>query len=866
MPENAPPPDEGQKDSRLFGKSKWRGKLFSSEGRFGRGADSQNANEDDIAQFLKPNASSPEPRPRQMLQSPRLDTAKVSSLPSASPMSGSSAVEDTYRGPKPRMNKGLHVKFAVTKPVVIGEGGDTAQLPSRDVLHSLVTPDTGIPFRPAPLQRRPTGFDESMAPVMPNGHAYDVNVASTNQYDFPSASSIARKPLIQPQIHIGGDALNKSSVDEDFSPVSPESSYSDVEDGGSNQTKDSRRVFPNAFRGSPSPERGTGKSLAPISSRDPPPDYGSDPSIAYAPLDTRSISPNPPKVCDDKEREIMVHNVDVRAGTETKPLSLRGVAKNLGHDALDEFDDRVRKTYDVFRLDVSTHRDIMEVSFSQWIRTSAWWFLKGRAEIENAVRGGQQRLQGLDPTHDVDMIKGLMQAFANLAKAWWIIRDITPNHPDVMPFGKVSMSSKVAIIQSFGDQDLAALVEIHVGLVANMRALTMSMKRNKTLPPQSFEIQGFLFHVLIEYPLLPSKVAHLASNLVQASSNDSSFFPLLLGDTKRHFSFGRMFVQSCLRSRRNHPDDLLCMPCIISILRERTHWDLRATITSQDGQINFIIQTDQSQVTNMTWKDVHWDVPAHTMWLTLSEDLDLHVQFSEKDFKTLWGICDYNQKTWKDFGGHKDEKIVFDCSPREFERLERGTEPDAFPSGSVSDCEIRVFERRFTRDEGTGQRAIYHSIRLMVLTPPSIKSLGSTSFSLAAGVPTLVALYRHEKGPALTIKIPIHGKVLLGFHNMEKLEMFRSSINGTLMRQDEYSPAPLPLRGLNVTTSVVNHDQSNQHARSISDLRWRQLRIINRGPPGYGNDSLSTVRSENLRIVSDCDLGSFVDHVNLGRL
>lgn len=453
----------------------------------------------------------------------------------------------------------------------------------------------------------------------------------------------------------------------------------------------------------------------------------------------------------------------------------------------------------------------------------------------------------------------VLQAYVNLAKAWWVLKDVTPNLPEIKRLGKASMNSTVAVLRNFGDQHLAELVEVHLSILASFRVLTT---RNGILPPDDLQMQGLESKIFLKTPTLPPDIAALVINNIVTSPTKGRnhvadpFFPMLVGDTKRHFTFSEMFVDVFWDSLDDAKSGI---QCVVSVLRERTDWAVKIIIASQDGHVNLVIQSGEHG--GLHWHDVQWRLPLHTMQLGLAEGIYLQVKFSEKDFKTIWGICDYTQRVRKEYSARSDEEIVHECELPIFQCIDS----PSFPAEPMKDCRVRLFERKVFGIEGNSQHRVHDGYRLVVITPPSTKTMSKVNHQLGRDSPILFGTHRSKGGNTLIVRVPSSLKVFLAFHEESHASLFRSKLAGTLITKDDHCSASLKLHGFAISSISADQDLVYENAtRCVSDLRFHKLLVVNRGPPSYRHDSQSTVRSGSPRILADCDSGTFVDRISSG--
>lgn len=918
MTETASVSGEVLNDHKPSVKHKWRGKLFSSEGKPKKNAETEKS--DHVSDFLRPAAA----KTSQDLPAPRIDTSAARRWPSAAEVIQATTSTPNDRSRKTPRRKGLHVSFSNSPPVFIGEGGDDADLPTIALSKSREAPRAdGLPhagnlleeaatsYKPLDREKRanPDGNGILKTPPLQRIQAelnnqsketnFDVNERDCPQDDPDSSlTPSASNRLSRAQSESLRDRLRFLKTDEqvrseEYSQVAangattyPErnSSISTEKAATSDSTTqlklpvfDQSLSLENSLTPAPSPRppllsnkisnENDLKPAAPIPSPKPPP---LSKSLSYSnrlmkpiPADyAQSSQDTEPSVAPSKSEEIP------KPASEIRPFSIRDVAKNLGDDALEDFSSRVQRFSDIFQIGASIMSPVMEISFAQWIRTSAYWFLKGRGELENAVRTEARDAQGTTPEKDSNVSFGLRQAYLDLAKAWWILGRITCNHPELKWFGNASLSSLVAIVKSFGDLKLAELIEVHLAITANMRALTMSMKRNNRLPPISFEIQGLETRMFVEGPSFPPHVAGVLSERSQMFTagdprSTEAFFPIPVGDTKRHFTYSSVLVDLLYVSQGEKCEEIR-LPCVLSVLRERSDRDLKAIIASQSGKINLLIQSDRKA--GLTWNDVSWKAKTNSIRIKLSDSVDIYVQFLEKDFKSLLGIHDYTRKVQEGLRGRDGEQEVFKDTLKIFQNVDQQS-AKTFPLEPIKGCYLSLFERKRTLSSGAGERKTHAGHRLMVVTPPSIKALSSINLDLDKKIPILFSYLRGEEAaPALLLKISkpsLESYMVVTFREAANRGMFHSLIDGTSISLNELCSQPLPLDSFTISETSVEGLPSFPGQNFVNAIRWQQVRVIQRGPssPAYNPHG---ALPEDLRIWVESETGSFVDRLHFG--
>lgn len=873
MSEAASPPEGISRRSRFSGKGKWKEKLLSSEG-WRKNAEEHESNETEVKQFLQ-NAASAGPRAKDKpsvaannvfreasatvadafverhvgLQGkpwppPKLDTTTVQTHPIALPESDLSPIKDVYQRPKPRMNKGLFVRFATTPPVLIGEGGDEAQLPPRDLAISISHQDTDHGVKPAFLKRSSTGLGIPDHPEItaPGRNRQDDELLGPKPSEWEIETDQVR------EIH----GVLMARLQETNTSTSNDLPVSTL-----NLIPDQRARSGLHEVDHPDPGIGANNSLTPLPSPMPPVRDQSRPAQSYE-FPAVDILENNPSTTPKAPISIQQRDVqDSQTSREKKTFSIRNVAKSLGDDALHDFDMRMRSVYDIFRSSASTQE--ASITFCAWTLSAAWWFIKGRMELENAVRNRSKNLPKADMLQASQPARSLVQAYIDLAKAWWIVKEIIPVHPEMMKYGNASISSMTAIVESFGDRRLAQLVQSNVEIIANLRALTMSMKRNNTLPPGSCDTKGSDLRILLDHPRLSASIVQLVCNDCQGSPIHAEGFPIPVGDTTRHFVLSRMFGRLCPASRHGGSDETR-LTCLISMMQSKMTGKLEIFIASQDGQVNFAIRTEKETASDYIWDKVQRVLPLHAILLPASQKIDLKITFQETDFWTFCAICDQSSGVYKDFGKREDENLVFECTLGHFERLEMPNEPGGFPQGSIEDCKSRLYARKKVVAAGNGRRVIHQGYRLVILTPPTLKHIRILSAAFNGDQAVLFNYWLQEAGLTLTLRRPESPSLLLAFRNQEDLHSFCTMMSSRFTTKDDILYPPLSMRGFYIAGCSAEGDVPAERKETLCRLQWRQLQLVQRGRtiPGILSDTSPS------RIIIDCGSGSFVDYMALG--
>lgn len=807
-----------------------------------------------------------------------LDSSEVRSL--SSDRSRSPARRKLPRKPN------LHVDFAATPPVIIGEGGDEAALPVTELLPSLTLsveapaeasrnavfelPTTASEisavqqqavqheyFRPKSLLRRSTGLrDHDLNDQGSNSADWQQNDSDTSPVSGPErAGEILKEDRYVPR-------SNSTESHHSANTRSPESNTRASIDrnvrGVSKQTAtyeplrltflDPATSFTNSLTPLPSPQpprsRSISPNLRPSVAAPSPSDYSNPIPVGGRPHDVKTQQPPGP--------------TRPKVTVENRGLSLRNVAKGFSDDALLDFATRVQPYCNVFLLGLSARA---EPTLQQWITAASWWFLQGRSELETSVRSGpgNEISQAGVPRH-------LRQAYVDLAKSWWIASEITPaRHPEVKGLEARGPVPFAAIMQSFVDAKVAELIQMHLSILSNLRALTMSMKRNSRLPPHGLELQGLDTRIFVEYPLLSPSAARLLSieNLGKIASgthaDTASFFPIPITDTERHFNFGRMFVDVILD--HDKAERRISMPCLLSVLRDRRERNITVVAASQDGQIHLVIQPEGGVA--LSWRDAQWKTSDRCLDIHLPADFGVRIRFTDKDFRTVWGIHDYIRVVQKQSQNAKHESLVFERVLRSFQHFEKSKDVTRFPLEPIQDCKLRLFERFQVVVTGVGERKIHDGYRLLVVTPRKVKTLSSVSHNLGRQNPVVFSYLRDERGaPAILLRMTKSSNdpsMVMSFSQDTDRELLYAILNGTNLSGNESSSNMLSLTSYDILTNLDSGNPLSNQVGLLGNFAWNRLQVL--GQPGQHPEP----GEPSLRICAECDMGSIADRINLGR-
>lgn len=573
----------------------------------------------------------------------------------------------------------------------------------------------------------------------------------------------------------------------------------------------------------------------------------------------RSMLRDNANVADHGSRPQSRDNRTTASSPQPPKMSLRSAANAVSDSAFAEFVAHVERFYPLFGLAANNFKPVTEIPLTDWIRTSVWWFLRGRSRLETAVRARKHNLA-----------EAARQAVIDLGKVLWISQEIIPQLAEVVRYGEGGMDALIALANSAGDQSLADTLGLHQGMMSHLRALTMSMKRNNILtgaPDDDMLDHGLDTTVWVKYPHFTPDVAAILSGATKsividnsAKVNIADMMPL--GDTGRFFSYGSMFVKAYVSSA-DDDSQRYSIPCVLSIIRDRGDWYVLAAISSQNQLVNIVIQPDRKK--GPTWDDVEWHVKSFSMQVRLPRGFELDVVFEEGDFKMIWNIVKYTRKIEESLLPEPGERVLFENTLKVFQYMDPGT-PKAFPAEPMQRCRIRLFEKLVTVTSGMGKRDAHRGFRLSVVTSPKVKTLSNVRHALGEGAPIVYGYLRGEDGsPALLLNVTEEGRtrsMLMTFHEIPERTTLHSLLLGMVPSEKEFKISDIPVRSFAIEQPADMF--SGQPAVAHLQFPAGTASIVDQEPGfvdhGYG----PTILSEHLRAFVSTEWGSVTDRVNLG--
>lgn len=546
----------------------------------------------------------------------------------------------------------------------------------------------------------------------------------------------------------------------------------------------------------------------------------------------------------------------------------RSDTKLQAEGAFTDFGERVEHMRGVFQLMAQLNGQIYDHAPTVWLRLASWWFLKGRAAMEIAIRS---RPKTAEPQPE-----RLIQAHVDLAKTWWILTEVFSKHPNLPKYGDQQMASQALAAKNAGDELSAEAYETHDAILSSLKMLLGSMKRHQSMPPTQALIQGQQQDIWLTYPKFAPDVASVLSTAsakltmadgAQPRISPKKFIPV--SDSQEHFCYFRMFAQASM-STEDLNTDREPFPVIISVLRPRENFNLKLAISSQTELVNIMVGPSADM--GATWKDVAWKSKSNGVTLQLRHGFVLNLELADTDFRSLWSIVDHTNRVENSLRERSDERTA--CMMRLREGIYKDpTNPGVFPAEPVRGSKIHLYEKFDLSSEGTGKRKLHRGYRVVMVTHPRNRTVGFVTHEAGTKQEPLNFAYTTEPDQAPSMVLRFREEMA---DKRSKLCTMRMVFNDSKERnhlfglftslnigEAEKEFARVPLKSYNIESADPAEGFSQSGSNVLKNLQWVEAKAMNQDPDVFGLESAPTVMSESLRILVRHSAGVFSDRMNL---
>ncbi|CAI4216579.1 unnamed protein product [Parascedosporium putredinis] len=481
------------------------------------------------------------------------------------------------------------------------------------------------------------------------------------------------------------------------------------------------------------------------------------------------------------------------SASRSQSLRMHDVVQAASDDALNIFVDRVRHLFELFRLHAEAVRPILSSSQMQ-------------LEMDR------------------------QQAYANLAKGYWIFEVATPE-----------------LLESRGLQLGMEEEEARQGLLSSLRKLAVSMKRNNLLPPE----EAFL-------PRQSTSPSGLRMTMTQrVGPNMTILESLPLGDVGEYFNYSRIAVDVYLMEQ-GMESQRVTLPCLLSTVRPQSQSSLSFLLSSQSGQVQLRIQGNKNL--GPTWEDVRWVPEANVLDVRLPRGFKLDIHCSRQDFSMLWSMYDFGRKVQSTLYPRSDELVTFRSTLPAFEYLDADPQSRAFPKDAQTNCEVALFEKIYKESVAGGTRSLHRGCRLAVVTGPKTRTLSGVNHAYIPSQPVQFTFLRGSSGlPALHLRFDNgrqKGHMVLSFRDEKERLEFHLLFTGARVANDELVVCKVPLAGFKITQRLGD----TESLAGLDTFPWAAVKLINDENEG---DEPRTVLSDRLRLWMDFNIGTVTDRMNM---
>ncbi|ERT02183.1 uncharacterized protein SPSK_04851 [Sporothrix schenckii 1099-18] len=550
-------------------------------------------------------------------------------------------------------------------------------------------------------------------------------------------------------------------------------------------------------------------------------------------------------------------------GSTTSPrppmADLHDVVQAAGDDAINTFIARSRHLFELFRLQSETIHPLSSSSAEDLARAALWWFIIGRMGLENAFRERSAQGPGADSPVSPANEAAMQQAFADLAKSYWLAGEILLDVPS--PAG--------------GEPE-----QVRTTLLYNLRKLAVSMKRNNILPPEDAFLPAIIDKTIwATYPPVSSDIiALLQGNWTSSLAASPVSGPrmamlesLPIADTADDFIFSRMWADVYLmekdRESSPHPSSKFHFPCMLSVARPQSSAMLEIVVSSQNENVQLRVQGRKNPGPN--WEDVRWRSDLYSLEVRLPRGFILAIQLSKQDYGLLWSMYDFGSKIHSQLYPRSGENPIFRSTLKAFQYFESAAPTGSFPKEAVPDCDVALFSKTLQENAATGRRYYHRGFRVAVVSGTRTRTLYGVSHSYLPDVPVQFSFLRGDQGdPALLLRFENNrtkGSMVLTFGHTDERAEFHSLLTGTALQPDEQVTADVPFSSLDMRVASKGGAgagaSSNKALAAFKQLAFKRLRVIN-VDDGLDGTKPPTVLAEHLRMVFEFGDCTVVDRIN----
>ncbi len=528
---------------------------------------------------------------------------------------------------------------------------------------------------------------------------------------------------------------------------------------------------------------------------------------------------------------------------------------------LEDFSDRVRHLYKLFHLSAEAVCPLTTTSVPHLLKAACWWFLKGRSSLDVAVNDRSSTAEGHRTSYFLRQ-----QGHIDLAKSLWLVKEVTLQRLQLIDNHERDSRALIASADTFGDRQRDHALQRCGLLLSNIEKLTVSMKRNNCFPPSKEDAllpQGLDTSIWIQYPLSSVETNFLLPSLGPESAMSMEFEEdLPLGDTLKSFNYTRLFVDF-IPSVDGNPS-VPRYPCILFVQRRSEEQSLYLRISSQNHMIDFSLQLSKTR--SPSWDDVQWDAKTTSLLIRLPNDVRGRIECSSRDYMLLQTAYDQNTKILANMRPRAGERITLDITTKELQYVDRVANRHRFPSGAISDCQIRIFEKIPKEPPETEASTSQTDLRLAIITTTEHRNLSGVSYDMSDNELIQYDFVRSDSGfPALLLRFGVqeyNTRMIVVFKDDEQ----RSALHQCVIRGSYkgIEKMVVPLKDLLI--SPISPSWTPESTTSLQEFHWTILRVTEKEIEGGRSVVEERATSDiHLRIIAEAINGSLACRLDFAR-
>lgn len=508
---------------------------------------------------------------------------------------------------------------------------------------------------------------------------------------------------------------------------------------------------------------------------------------------------------------------------------------------------------DIFLPFVDTIKPWREICICQWLRAALWWALKGKMKL------GTYDEPCLGERNDAILVPSTVasQAVLDIAKAWWICHQIIHRQSNrlVQEDSLLEGISDIALLEQFNlvllflrgmDERLLALSSSEAGFTDS--AFPMDIDKSIWVAYFPNEVNG---------PDWPMKY-HLKS-----LPRYDTLPPYAFGDTNSIFYYAAEFVSATFTSPEA-ASSAYSLPCVLSIVRKKSDWQFIGLISSQTNLVHVEIQSDRRK--GPTWQDVGWDVDRLLMLVKSADGNDLQIQFTRDTFMNIWKVTSNIIKINDSLTVHSHETVLFERSSK-FCHYINHSKPSNFPSSPVAECIVHILARKHWVTEGLLRHKVHDGLRLLIVTPPSSKTISEVSHDVENTSPVV---YRaHDSGdgfPILFIRFKANGQTnsaSICFYDSGTRSLMQSILQGMALAIDENEIYSSSVESYMI--SIFDNAEAATKQAPALELGASTVSVIDQEPDDEIQHFGRKIFSDHLRVLIANERCLITDRFNVGR-